>query len=43
VKGVSGQPKHVRQTGVHINNQIGVSVFGTTKESEICIPSIKTL
>jgi hypothetical protein len=42
-KGVSGQPKHVRQTGVHINNQIGVSLFGTTKESELCIPSIKTL
>jgi hypothetical protein len=43
VKGVSGQPKHVRQSGVHINNQIGVSIFGTTKEAELCIPSIKTL
>jgi hypothetical protein len=43
VKGASGQPKHVRQTGVRINNEIGLSVFGTTKESELCIPSIKTL
>jgi hypothetical protein len=42
-KGASGQPKHVRQTGVRINNQIGLSVFSTTKESELCIPSIKTL
>jgi hypothetical protein len=42
-KGVSGQPKHVRQNGVHINNQIGVSVFGTTKEASLCIPSIKTV
>jgi hypothetical protein len=43
VKGVSGQPKHVRRTGVHINNQFATAVLGTTKESELCIPSIKTL
>jgi hypothetical protein len=38
-----GWAQHVWQTGVLINDQIGVSVFGTTKESELCIPSIKTL
>jgi hypothetical protein len=43
VKAASGQPKHVRQSGLHLNNQLGVSVLGTTKESELCIPSIKTL
>jgi hypothetical protein len=43
VKATSGQPKHVRQSGLHVNNQLGVAVLGTTKEAELCIPSIKTL
>jgi hypothetical protein len=42
-KGASGQPKHVRRLGVNINNQFGPLVLGTVKESELCIPSLKTL
>jgi hypothetical protein len=42
-KPASGQPRHVRRTGVNTNNQFGPLVIGTVKESELCIPSIKTL
>jgi hypothetical protein len=42
-KGAAGQPRHVRRTGVNINNQLGPVVLGTLKERELCIPSLKTL
>jgi hypothetical protein len=42
-KAASGQPRHVRQTGVNTNNQFGPLVLGTVKESELCIPSTKTI
>jgi hypothetical protein len=42
-KGVPGQPKHVRRTGVQTNNQFRPEVLRTLKESELCIPSAKTL
>ena len=41
-KPASGQPKHVRRTGVNVNDQLGALVVGTIKESELCIPSLKT-
>jgi hypothetical protein len=42
-KPASGQPKHQRRLGVNIANQFGSLVLGTIKESELCVPSIKTL
>ena len=42
-KPASGQPKHVRRTGVNTANQFGTVVLGTIKESELCIPSLKTV
>src|SRR5207253_1916572 len=35
-----GQPKHVRQSGVHTNDQFGPEIVGTIKESELCVPSV---
>ena len=43
VKGAKGQPKHVRRVGVHTNDQFGPQILGTIKETEVCVPSIKTL
>ena len=40
VKGVKGQPKHVRRT-VFVNNQFGPETMTTIKESLLCVPSIK--
>jgi hypothetical protein len=42
-KGASGQPRHVKRTGVNTNNQFAPLVFNTIKESELCIPSLKTV
>jgi hypothetical protein len=42
-KTAKGQPKHVKRTGVNTANQIGTLVVGTNKESEFCIPSLKTV
>jgi hypothetical protein len=42
-KGVAGQPKHVRRSGVQTNDQFRAEVLQTVKESELCIPSVKTL
>jgi hypothetical protein len=42
-KTAKGQPKHVRQTGVNTANQFGSLVVGTSKESEFCVPSLKTV
>jgi hypothetical protein len=39
----SGAPKHVRRSGVQINDEFGPLTLGTIKERELCIPSIKTL
>jgi hypothetical protein len=33
----------VRRTGVNTNNQLGALVLSTVKESELCIPSTKTI
>jgi hypothetical protein len=42
-KPAPGQPKHVRRNGVTTANDLGTLVLGTIKESEFCIPSIKTV
>lgn len=34
-----GQPKHVKVTGLFINNQFGPDELDTVKESEFCIPA----
>jgi hypothetical protein len=42
-KTASGQPRHTPRTGVNTANELDSLVFGTIKETELCIPSIKTL
>jgi len=42
-KSAPGQPRHVRRNGVTTANDLGTMVLGTVKESEFCIPSIKTV
>ncbi len=39
-KTASGQPRHTPRTGVNTNNEFGPLVFGTVKESELCIPTL---
>ena len=38
-----GERRHVRRTGLYINNQFGPLRLNTIKEGEFCIPSTKTL
>jgi hypothetical protein len=38
-----GERKHVRRTGLYINNQFGPLRLDTIKEGEFCIPSTKML
>jgi len=42
-KPASGQPKHIRVTGIHVNNQFGPEQLDTVKEEELCVPSEKIL
>jgi hypothetical protein len=35
-----GQPKHVKQSGVYVNNQFGPDLLDTKKETEFCVPSV---
>jgi hypothetical protein len=35
-----GQPKHVKQTGLFLNNQFGPDQVDTLKETEFCVPSL---
>lgn len=37
------QPKHIRVTSIHVNNQFGPEQLDTIKEEELCVPSLKTL
>src|SRR5262249_2457435 len=41
VKASKGQPKAARQT-VFVNNQFSPETVTTLKESELCVPSVKT-
>ena len=34
-----GQPKHVKQTGLHVAHQLGLELLDTVKEEELCVPS----
>jgi hypothetical protein len=36
---VKGQPKHVKVTGLFLNNQFGPDEVDTLKETEFCVPS----
>jgi hypothetical protein len=38
-KPAGGQPKHVRQTGLHVRDQFGLERLNTLKEAEFCLPS----
>jgi hypothetical protein len=35
----SGQPKHVKRSGLHVANQFGVERLDTAKEEDLCVPS----
>jgi hypothetical protein len=36
-----GQPRHVPQLGIHLNDEFGTETLNTVKELEICIPSVR--
>ncbi len=42
IKAPKGAPKHVKQSGVYMNNQFGHEVLGTIKEDLLCVPTIKS-
>jgi hypothetical protein len=42
-KPAKGQPKHVKVTGIHVNNQFGLEQLDTIKEEELCVPSEKII
>jgi hypothetical protein len=42
-KPATGQPKHVKVLGIHVNNQFGPAQLDTIKEGELCVPSEKIL
>ncbi len=39
----TGEPKHVKILGIHVDNQFGPEQLDTIKEEEFCVPSTKTL
>ncbi len=43
VKPAENEPKHIKVTGIHVNNQFGPEQLDTKKEAELCVPSTKTL
>lgn len=42
-KPATGQPKHVKLLGIHVNNQFGPEQLDTVKEEEFCVPSEKII
>jgi hypothetical protein len=42
-KPATGQPKHAKVLGIHVNNQFGPEQLDTIKEEELCVPSEKIL
>jgi hypothetical protein len=36
-----GQPRHIPQLGIHLNDEFGTQVMNTVKELEICLPSMR--
>jgi len=43
VKRTEGEPKHIKVTGIQVNNQFGPLQLDTKKEAELCVPSTKIL
>ena len=43
IKPASGQPKHVRQYDLHVNNVFGPNTVYTKRERELCLPSFVDL
>jgi hypothetical protein len=39
VKPATGQPKHAKKLGVHVNHAFGPGQLDTVKEEELCLPS----
>jgi hypothetical protein len=42
VKRSSGQPKYDKVLGIYVEDQFGAGQLDTSKEDELCVPSIKT-
>ena len=42
-KPATGQPKHVKVLGIHVNNQFGPEQLDTVKEEGLCVPSAKII
>ena len=40
VKLVRGEPKHARQRGLHLANDLGPTRVDTARESELCVPAV---
>jgi hypothetical protein len=38
-----GEPRHLRRVGLFVNNQLGPLRLNTRRESEFCIPTVKSL
>ena len=43
VKRAEGEPKHIKVSGIQVNNQFGPLQLDTKKEAELCVPSTKIL
>ena len=40
VKPVRGEPKHVKQRGLYLGNDLGATRLDTLRESELCMPAL---
>lgn len=40
-KPATGQPKHLKVLGIHVNNQFEPGRLDTIEEEELCVPSEK--
>ncbi len=40
VKPVRGEPKHVKQRGLYLGNDLGATRLDTLRESELCLPAL---
>ena len=43
IKPARGQPKHVRQFNLHVNNMFHANTLSTKRERELCVPSVVDL
>lgn len=42
VRRVRGEPRHEKERGVHVNNQLGPGQLDTRRARFLCVPSTKT-